>query len=100
MPERLHLPSQRVSQIFESLQRRLRLACRLTSQGAITVQPNAGRPLSAGAAHREQEEQLGELALPEVVHKVLLGICAQAGNVAVLGAALLTQRKDALPHIL
>ena len=64
------------------------------------MNPNAGLLQSAGVAHRKQEEQLGELALPEVVYEVLLGIRAQAGDVAVLGTALLAQCKDALPHIL
>ena len=65
-----------------------------------TRQPNAGLLLSAGGAHRKQEEQLGELTLPKVVYEVLLGICAQAGDVVILGTALLAQCKDALPHIL
>ena len=84
---------------FASAQHELLLACLATFRGA-TVQPDAGLPLSAGVAHRKKKEQLCELALPEVIHEVLLRIRAQASDVAVLGTALLAQCKDALSHIL
>ena len=50
-------------------------------------------------AHREQEEELGELALAEIVHQVLLSIGAQAGYVVKLARLLAPQGQHALLHI-
>ena len=50
--------------------------------------------------HREQEEQLFELAFMEVVNQKLLGIGAQAGDVVVLAHVLAPQICNAFLHIL